>query len=100
MSPSTAPLPSDRIESRPWFGPRLFVSNEASGDVSVIELPANDVVATIPVGKRHRGIQRSPDGMRVYVALSGRSPSARAKGSAQPDRSADGSAYSTRRAAS
>ena len=29
------------------------------------------VVATIPVGKRPRGIHASPDGKTVYVALSG-----------------------------
>jgi len=73
-------------------GPHLFVSNEASGDVSVIALPANEVVATIPVGKRPRGIQRSPDGTRVYMTLSGSvAAGPNAKGPVgPPDRSADG----------
>src|SRR5580704_8975945 len=52
-------------------GPRVYVSNEASGDVTVIDVTSGKAIATLPVGKRPRGIQRSPDGSRVYVALSG-----------------------------
>jgi len=52
-------------------GPRVYVSNEGSGDVTVIDIASGTAVATFPVGKRPRGIQRSPDGSRVYVALSG-----------------------------
>jgi len=84
---------SSRSAASPrWIGPRLFVSNEASGNVSVIGLPANIVIATIPVGKRPRGIQRSPDGSRVYVTLSGSVASGpNAKGPPPtPDRTADG----------
>src|SRR5881398_1590389 len=47
-----------------------FVSNEASHDVSVIDVATNRVVATIALGVRPRGIQASPDGRRVYVSLS------------------------------
>src|SRR3954466_15627245 len=50
---------------------RAYVSNERSGDISVIDLSSNTVVATIPVGKRPRGVQLSPDKTRLYVALSG-----------------------------
>src|SRR5438128_5470459 len=56
------------------FAQRLFVSNEKSNDVSVIDVSSAEqprAMATIPVGKRPRGIQISPDGQRVYVALSG-----------------------------
>jgi YVTN family beta-propeller protein len=56
--------------------PLAFVSNEASRDVSVIDLGTHRVVATIPVGVRPRGIQASPDGRRVYVALSDDHPNA------------------------
>ena len=49
----------------------IYVSNERSGDVSVIDGQTNAVVATIPVGKRPRGIHCSPDGKHVYVVLSG-----------------------------
>ncbi len=47
----------------------LFVSNELSHDVSVIDLSTLHVIATIPVGARIRGIQPSPDGRHVYAAL-------------------------------
>jgi YVTN family beta-propeller protein len=50
---------------------QIFVSNEKSGDVSVINGSDNRVLGTIPVGKRPRGIHASPDGKTVYVALSG-----------------------------
>src|SRR5437016_5407129 len=49
----------------------VCVSNEKSGDVTVISGGDNHVVATIPVGKRPRGIHPSPDGKLLYVALSG-----------------------------
>jgi YVTN family beta-propeller protein len=49
----------------------IFVSNEKSGDVTVINGTTFKVQATIAVGKRPRGIHASPDGKSVYVALSG-----------------------------
>ena len=52
-------------------GYEVFVSNERSGDVTVIDGASLKAVATIPVGKRPRGIHSSPDGRSVYVALSG-----------------------------
>ena len=50
---------------------QIFVSNEKSGDVTVINGGDNQVLGTIAVGKRPRGIHASPDGKTVYVALSG-----------------------------
>lgn len=50
---------------------QIYVSNERSGDVTVIDGASLKAVATIPVGKRPRGIHASPDGSTVYVALSG-----------------------------
>jgi YVTN family beta-propeller protein len=50
---------------------QVFVTNERSGDVTVIDGGNLKVTATIPVGKRPRGIHVSPDGKVVYVALSG-----------------------------
>jgi YVTN family beta-propeller protein len=50
---------------------QVYVTNERSGDVTVINGGDLKVVATIPVGKRPRGIHVSPDGKVVYVALSG-----------------------------
>jgi YVTN family beta-propeller protein len=62
-------------------GYQIFVSNEKSGDLTVINLSRQSgatadgadftVTATIPVGKRPRGIHASPDGKTVFVALSG-----------------------------
>jgi YVTN family beta-propeller protein len=50
---------------------QIVVSNERSNDVTVISGADYSVLATIPVGKRPRGIHGSPDGKLVYVALSG-----------------------------
>ena len=50
---------------------RIYVTNEASGDLTVIDGTTNRVVATWPLGKRPRGIVAAPDGRTLYVALSG-----------------------------
>jgi YVTN family beta-propeller protein len=50
---------------------RVYVSNERSNDISVIDAATRKVVATIPVGKRPRGIHVSRDNGTIYVALSG-----------------------------
>jgi PQQ-dependent catabolism-associated beta-propeller protein len=47
----------------------VFVSNEQDDTVSVVDGEALKVVDTITVGRRPRGIEASPDGRRVYVAL-------------------------------
>src|SRR5438477_1249094 len=49
----------------------VFVSNEHSGDVTVIDGATDDVVATFKVGKRPRGIHAASDGKRLFVTLSG-----------------------------
>src|SRR5688572_2190482 len=74
---------------------RVFVSNERSGDVSIIDGETHQVISTVAVGKRPRGIHVAPDHRRVYVALSGSprlGPGAdpeRAR-TANADKSADG----------
>jgi PQQ-dependent catabolism-associated beta-propeller protein len=55
----------------------VFVSNEWSHDVTVVDAGTRRVVATIPVGARVRGIQPSADGRRVYAALTEDTPRAR-----------------------
>src|SRR4051812_23726371 len=50
----------------------ICVSNEKGGDVTLIDSTTHEVVATVPVGKRPRGVHASPDGRMLYVALSGR----------------------------
>ena len=47
------------------------MSNEIDGTVSVIDTATHQVLQSISVGKRPRGIRSSPDGKTVYVALSG-----------------------------
>jgi YVTN family beta-propeller protein len=50
---------------------RLYVSDERGGNVVIADPATATVVTRIPVGKRPRGIQISPDHERVYVALTG-----------------------------
>ena len=50
---------------------QICVSNEKSGDITIIDPESRKAVATVAVGKRPRGIIASPDGRLVYVALSG-----------------------------
>lgn len=71
----------------------VYVSNEDDGTVSVIDAERGEVVATIPVGERPRGLQVSPDGRTLYVALSGspKSPPGFDRSKLPPpDRAADG----------
>src|SRR5437773_11016530 len=70
----------------------VFVSNERSGDVSVIDGPTDAVVATFKVGKRPRGIHATPDGQRLFVTLSGSPRMAPGVDENRPpaDKSADG----------
>jgi YVTN family beta-propeller protein len=50
---------------------RVYTTNELSGDLSVIDPQSGQAVATIPLGKRPRGIHASPDRQTIYVTLSG-----------------------------
>jgi YVTN family beta-propeller protein len=50
---------------------RIYISNERSNTVSVIDPASNAVIATIPVGKRPRGIHLTRDNKSLFVALSG-----------------------------
>ena len=52
-------------------GFRVLVTNERSGTLSVIDGVSSKVLATVPLGKRPRGLKASPDGKLLYVALSG-----------------------------
>jgi len=84
-----APLAPKEIPA----GPKLFVSNESGGDLSVIDVATRQLVATIPVGKRPRGVRLAPDGSFIYVALSGSpiaGPGVDESKLPPPDKSADG----------
>ena len=72
---------------------RVYVTNEASGDLTIIDSVKQEAVATIPLGKRPRGIQASPDRRLIYVALSGSPfapPGTDESTLPPPDKSADG----------
>src|SRR4029077_20605057 len=70
----------------------VFVSNERSGDVSVIDGTTDAVVATFKVGKRPRGIHAAPEGQRIFVTLTGSPRMAPGvdENRAPADKSADG----------
>jgi PQQ-dependent catabolism-associated beta-propeller protein len=50
---------------------RAYVSNEDGHTVSVFDTDRGEVIATIAVGKRPRGLKLTRDGSRLFVALSG-----------------------------
>ena len=82
-----------RRPERKESGSFVYVSNEDSNDISVIDTRTDSVVATIPVGTRPRGILVSPDGRTVYVALSGSPkapPGVDESTLPPPDKAADG----------
>src|SRR5471032_1491367 len=87
-APAAAPAPPP---APPALG--LYVTNEQSGDLSIIDVTAQTVVGTVKLGKRPRGIAASPDGTTLYVALSGSPaspPGVDEKTLPPPDRTADG----------
>jgi YVTN family beta-propeller protein len=59
---SESPLPT---------GPRLFVTDEVGGALQVIDIDSARSIATIPIGKRPRGLVLSPDASTIYVTVSG-----------------------------
>src|SRR3989442_7093836 len=89
--PAAAATPDPATPPAPAL--RVYVTNETSGDLTVIDAGTQTVVATAPLGKRPRGIQVSPDRKSLYVALSGSPPAPPGvdeKTLPPPDRSADG----------
>jgi len=65
QTPAPAPAPA----APP--GPRVYVTDETGSRVVVIDPATRQVVRSIDVGKRPRGIAVSLDGTQLYVALSG-----------------------------
>src|SRR5262249_54909397 len=71
----------------------VYVTNEASGDMTIIEPDKPAAIATLPLGKRPRGIHPSNDGKLIFVALSGSPfapPGVDESTLPPPDKSADG----------
>ena len=50
---------------------RAYVSNEDGESVTVLDTRKDEVIATIAVGKRPRGLKLNRDGSLLYVAVSG-----------------------------
>jgi len=92
-SSQTAHAPAAEDAALNSSAPRIYVTNEVSGDLSVIDSASLTVVATVPLGKRPRGIHPSADGKTLYVALSGTpiaGPDVDESTLPPPDKSADG----------
>ena len=86
---STEPEPA----ARPAGSYHVYITNERGGDVTIIDSVTNEVAATVPLGKRPRGIHASPDKQTIYVALSGSpiaGPGVDASTLPPADKSADG----------
>src|SRR5205823_7045551 len=77
------PAPPARAVAEPAGDYWVCVTNERSDDLSVFDGPRRERIATIPLGRRPRGIYASPDGRYLYVALSG-SPISGPPGSGAP----------------
>jgi YVTN family beta-propeller protein len=72
---------------------RIYVTNERSGNLTEIDAATQQVIATVPLGKRPRGIHASPDGHFLYIALSGSplaGPGVDESKLPPPDKTADG----------
>lgn len=70
-SPADTQAPQARQAESSGPAYRVYVTNERSGDLSVIDGRTYEVLATVPLGKRPRGIQVSPDRTQLFIALSG-----------------------------
>jgi PQQ-dependent catabolism-associated beta-propeller protein len=69
-APDSAP-PRQSEEKSALQPHRIYATNEMSGDMTVVDGQTHRVLATVALGKRPRGIQLSPDGTQLFVALSG-----------------------------
>ncbi|HZS53667.1 MAG TPA: beta-propeller fold lactonase family protein [Bryobacteraceae bacterium] len=91
---TTSPSSSTPVASlSPSAAYGIYVSDEISGDLTVIDPTTFTVVTTVHLGKRPRGIHARPDGKTIYVALSGSPPEGPGVDESNlppPDKSADG----------
>lgn len=74
-------------------GFHIYVTNESSGDLSIIDGETNQVIETVQLGKRPRGIRVSPDRRHLFIALSGSPlapPGVDESTLPPPDKAADG----------
>jgi YVTN family beta-propeller protein len=94
-SQQSSPEPASTVQQPAPAPPSVgvYITNETSGDLSVIDANTQTVVSTISLGKRPRGIAVSPDKSTLYVALSGSPPAPPGVDESTlppPDRTADG----------
>src|ERR1700678_1332120 len=94
-SPSKAPEQKAQTPAPPaeTSEPKIYVTNEVGGDLSIVDSGNYNLLATVKLGKRPRGIHPSPDHKFIYVALSGSpiaGPDVDESTLPPPDKSADG----------
>ena len=90
---SSAPAPSAEKPAPEPTGPRVYATNEVSGDLTIIDIGTAQTIANVHLGKRPRGIHASADGKQLYIALSGTpiaGPGVDESTLPPPDHSADG----------
>ena len=92
---STVPILLALLTSCAPSGPayKVYISNEGSGDLTVIDPGTMAATATVAIGKRARGIHSSADGKLIFLALSGSPfapPGVDESTLPPPDKSADG----------
>jgi len=59
------------VPARAADGPRIYVSNEDSGEITLVDPGTGQFLKRIGLGKRPRGIKLAPGGKLLYVARSG-----------------------------
>jgi len=59
------------VLAMPAAASRLYVSNEDGQSVTVLDAESGALIETIAIGKRPRGLKVTPDGSRLFVAVSG-----------------------------
>src|SRR6185295_15489185 len=72
---------------------RVYISNEGSGDLTVVDPVKMEALTTVAIGKRARGLHASADGKLIFIALSGSPfapPGVDESTLPPPDKSADG----------
>src|SRR6201996_7607862 len=70
-TPPPAPEQPAKAAPAETTQPLIYVTNEVGGDLSIIDSGNYNVLATVALGKRPRGIHASPDHKTIYVAVSG-----------------------------
>lgn len=90
----STPAPTSENKPAPEpTGPRVYATNEVSGDLTIIDIGTAQTIANVHLGKRPRGIHASADGKQLYIALSGTpiaGPGVDESTLPPPDHSADG----------